>query len=157
MVPAADVVAALLDAGQTVATAESLTGGLVVAGLTAVPGSSSVVRGGVCAYSSEVKARVVGVSQSALAAGAVNAEVAGELAVGAVRLFGAQWGVGTTGAAGPDPSEDAQVGTVFVAVHGPQGEVGCQTVVERLSLTGDRGAIRFATVEAAFRLLRQRL
>lgn len=146
---ASDVVAALRAAGLTVATAESLTGGLVCGALTDVPGASAVVRGGVVAYATPVKASVLGVDPDLLArVGAVDADVAGQLAEGARRVLGADVGVATTGVAGPDPADGLPVGTVFVGVSGPWG-----TAVERHALTGDRHTIRLASVSAALDLL----
>jgi nicotinamide-nucleotide amidase len=149
MSTAPEVVAALVAAGRTVATAESLTGGLVCAALTEVPGASAVVRGAVVAYATELKAQVLGVDPDLLATGgAVQAEVARQMASGVCRALGADVGVATTGVAGPDPQDGHEVGTVFVAVAG-----GGRTVARELTLTGDRAAIRAATVEAALHLL----
>lgn len=143
------LVARLTAAHQTVATAESLTGGLVVARLIDCPGASVVVRGGIVAYDSEIKARLVGVDTDLLAAGgAVQAAVAEQLAQGARRVLQADWGIGTTGVAGPDPSDGQPVGTVHIAVCGPEGNV-----VDSLALEGDRATIRRDAVDAAVRLL----
>src|SRR4051812_4003327 len=110
----ADVVHELARTGLTVATAESLTGGLVCAALTDVPGASAVVRGGVVSYATDLKASVLGVDEHVLAAGgAVQARVAREMALGVAQLCGADLGVGTTGVAGPDPQDGQPVGTVF--------------------------------------------
>ncbi|MFD9904940.1 CinA family protein [Streptomyces sp. NPDC059063] len=106
--------------GETLAVAESLTGGLVAAEVTAVPGASRAFRGAVTAYATELKRDVLGVDGALLAArGAVDAEVALQMAAGARRLLGADWGVATTGVAGPEPQDGQPVGTVFVAVAGP--------------------------------------
>lgn len=149
----ADLVSRLTARGETVASAESLTGGLVAASLTDVPGSSVVVRGGVVAYSSEVKAGVVGVDAGLLAAvGAVDATVAEQMACGVRDRLGATYGLATTGVAGPDPSEGKAVGTVFVAVAGPH-----TTRVRSLLLEGDRPAIRRQSVAAVLELLAQEL
>lgn len=144
---------------QTVATAESITGGLVVGALTGVAGASAAVRGGICAYQADVKNDLVGVSPQSLAAGAVNEQVAAELAAGALDRLGSTWGFGTTGAAGPDPSPDAEVGTVFIAVAGPrlpgestQGVSGPVVHVQRLSLSGDRAQVRIQTAAAVLEL-----
>lgn len=149
MTTSSQVVGALVAAGRTVATAESLTGGLVCAALTDVPGASAVVRGSVVAYATELKAKVLGVDAGLLAAGgAVQAEVARQMASGVCRLLGADVGVATTGVAGPDPQDGHRVGTVFVAVAADG-----QVVVRELSLVGDRATIRALTVDAALELL----
>lgn len=150
--PAVDVsqlVERLAQAGQTVAAAESLTAGLVTATLTEVAGASQVVRGGVTVYHCDLKTSVAGVDPALLARGGpVQAEVAGQLARGAARLFGATWGIGTTGVAGPGPADGHEAGTVFVAVAGPDG-----VHVRELALTGDRAAVRVATVTAVLGIL----
>ena len=118
--PAEAVVAALRDRSQTLATAESLTGGLVGATLTAVPGASAVYRGGLIVYATELKAELARVSPQTLAAdGPVAARTAAQLARGAADVCGADWGLATTGVAGPDPQDGHPVGQVYVAVAGP--------------------------------------
>lgn len=142
-------VEALRLAGQTVATAESLTGGLVCAALVDVPGASEVVRGGVVAYAPEVKVDVLGVAADVVAErGTVDRLTAEQMALGAKRELGADWAVATTGVAGPDPSEGKPVGTVFVAVVGPAGS----RVID-LHLEGDRRSIREQTVAVALSAL----
>ena len=139
----------LIARGETIATAESLTGGLVAATLSSVPGASAALRGGVVAYATELKASLLDVSPELLERqGAVDGEVAAAMAEGARARLGASTGVATTGVAGPDPAEGKPVGMVFVAVAGPGGVASRQ-----LSLTGDRAAIRAATVEGALDLL----
>ncbi|MFL6090376.1 MAG: CinA family protein [Aeromicrobium sp.] len=146
---AADLLDRLLDRGETVATAESLTGGLVCATLVDAPGASAVVRGGVVAYVPEVKAAVLGVENELIATnGTVDADVARQMADGIRLRLGATWGVATTGVAGPESSEGKPVGTVFVAVSGPDA-----SAVRELDLPGDRGAIRRATTAAVLSLL----
>lgn len=141
------LVAALTERGETVAVAESLTGGLVVATLVGVPGASAVVRGGVVAYATPVKHTVLGVDAALLAAnGAVDPEVARQMASGvrtALAVDGepATWGISTTGVAGPDPQDGKSVGTVFVGIASADGSRAVE-----LHLDGDRGAIRDATV-----------
>ncbi len=148
--PAAAVLAALVERGLTVAAAESLTGGLVAAGLTAVPGASRAVRGSVTAYASEVKRDVLGVDGELLAGrGAVDPDVARQMAAGVRTLLNADWGTATTGVAGPEPQDGRPVGTVFVAVAGPGG----RSAVRELALTGDRGRIRGESVRAVLELL----
>jgi nicotinamide-nucleotide amidase len=149
-----DLVTALAARKQTVGCAESLTGGLVVAHLVDTPGASAVVRGGVVAYATELKAAVLGVDVDLLAArGAVDPEVARQMALGAQRLLGADWGVATTGVAGPDAQDGMPVGCVFVAVAGPDAAV----VVERHDLDGDRASVRAGAVDRVLELLRRRL
>lgn len=150
-VPAAtDVVAALKRRRETLACAESLTGGLVAAAVTDVPGASVVLRGGVVSYATDVKASVLGVDAALLArVGAVDANVARQMAKAVCRVMGSDWGVATTGVAGPDPQDGAPVGTVFVAVAGPTG-----SRVHEHHFDGDRPVIRAAAVRAALDLLR---
>ncbi len=150
---AADLVARLRAAGKTVAVAESLTGGLVAAALTDIPGASVVVRGGVLAYATDVKAHVLGVNEVLLAqVGAVDADVAEQMASGVRSLMGATYGLATTGVAGPDRVDGKPVGTVYVAVVGPGS-----SRVKALSLSGDRGDIRADSVLAALTLLAEEL
>lgn len=152
---AAAVLELLTARGQTVAVAESLTGGLVAAELTAVPGASAAVRGSVTAYATEVKHRVLGVDAEVLAEeGAVAAEVARQLATGVRELLGADWGVATTGVAGPEPQDGQPVGTVYVAVA-PRGAP--RAVAQRVFAQGDRADIREASVHAALAALRTAL
>lgn len=152
-IPAArGVVEALIARGETVACGESLTGGLLCARLVDVPGASAAVRGGVVSYATDLKASVLGVDAALLArAGAVDAEVARQMATGAARLMGANWGVSTTGVAGPDPQDGMPVGCVFVAVAGPGAPEGLE--VRRHQLSGDRATIRASAVDAALALL----
>ena len=150
---AADLVARLTAAGQTVAVAESLTGGLVSAALTGVAGASVVVRGGVLAYASDLKAAVLGVDAALLAqVGAVDAAVAEQMAAGVRSLMGATYGLATTGVAGPDPADGKPVGTVYVALVGPGS---CR--VKALALAGDREGIRAQSVLAVLMLLAEEL
>ena len=134
----------------TIATAESLTGGLLCGALTDVAGASAVVRGAVVAYATDLKESVLGVGADVLArpGGAVQGEVAAQMAIGVCRVLGSGVGVATTGVAGPEPQDGQPVGTVFVAV-GVEGLVE----VRRLELDGTRAEIRDATVLAALSLL----
>ncbi len=148
-----DVVRRLVARGETVACAESLTGGLVTARLVDTPGASGAVRGGVVAYATALKATLLGVDADLLAVrGAVDADVATQMATGVADRLGADWGVATTGVAGPDPQDGVPVGTVFVAVVGPS-----VVVVERLTLEGDRAAVRRGAVDAVIALLARSL
>jgi nicotinamide-nucleotide amidase len=146
---AAQVVQLLTAAGRTVGTAESLTGGLVAAAISTVPGASAVLRGGVVAYAPDVKASLLGVPAALLRQrGAVDPDVAAAMATGARLALGATFGVATTGVAGPDPSDGKPVGTVHVAVSGPAA--GAR---RELRLSGSRAEIRAAAVRDALQLL----
>ncbi|MFZ0139481.1 MAG: CinA family protein [Aeromicrobium sp.] len=152
-VSALDVIDALRGTGQTVSTAESLTGGLLCATLVDVPGASDVLRGGIVAYLPETKSDVLGVDPALIErVGTVHADVAAAMAEGAVRVMGSTWGVATTGVAGPEPSEGKPVGTVHVAVAGPGG-----VETRDLLLHGDRPLVREQAVDAALSLLIGRL
>ena len=148
MTTAADVVRLALERGCTIATAESLTAGLVTAALAEVPGCSAVLRGGVVAYATDVKAQVLGV-EAGLLAHVVSGEVAGSLAERACAVLGADLGIGTTGVAGPDPLDGQPPGTVWIAVHDGRRT---RTEVRGLSLRGDRAEIRAGTVRACLDL-----
>jgi nicotinamide-nucleotide amidase len=147
------LIATLTARGETVAVAESLTGGLVVARLVDVPGASAVVRGGVVAYATELKTRLLGVDPELLArVGAVDAEVARQMATGVRDRLDATWGLATTGVAGPDPQDGQSPGTAYVAVAGPDYQD-----VQALTIAGGRADVRAGTVEAVLTLLAQHL
>ncbi|MGW1209611.1 CinA family protein [Streptomyces sp. NPDC002499] len=155
--PAADVVRLLTVKGWTLAVAESLTGGLVAADITSVPGASKAFRGSVTAYATELKHEVLGVDATLLAQrGAVDPQVAAQMAAGVRKALGADWGIATTGVAGPQPQDGKPVGTVFVAVDGPfaddSGSAGGGKV-EALRLNGDREEIRRESVRSVLALL----
>ncbi|WP_283134750.1 CinA family protein [Rhizohabitans arisaemae] len=136
--------------GQTLAVAESLTGGLLGAAITAVPGASAFFRGGVIAYATELKAELLGVPRELLARhGAVHPEVAAAMARGVCRLTGASWGLSTTGVAGPDLQDGQPVGRVFVGLCAPGGAESAR----RFALVGSREEIRNSTVIHAMSLL----
>lgn len=150
---AAAVVHALADRGGTLAAVESLTGGLLAATIVDIAGVSSVFRGGVVAYATELKASLVGVPAALLdERGAVDPDVAVALAEGGRERCGADWCLATTGVAGPEPQDGKPVGLVFVAAAGPSG-----TEVRRLEIDGNRLHIRTGAVEAALNLLADRL
>ncbi|MFF9562064.1 CinA family protein [Leifsonia sp. NPDC014704] len=148
------VVRALIDRRLTVAVAESLTGGLLTAELTSVPGASAVVLGGAVVYATELKHTLLGVDADLLAAeGPVHPEVARQLATGvrerlAVAESPADIGVATTGVAGPDPQGGRPVGTVYVGIA---SDAGARSI--ELVLSGDRDGIRRWTVVEAVRAL----
>jgi nicotinamide-nucleotide amidase len=149
---AAALLDALADRGETLAVAESLTGGLLMAGFTAVPGASRVVRGGVVAYADEAKVTLLGVPADVVHTAVVSGETARAMAEGARDRCAATWALSTTGVAGPDPQEGKEPGTVYLGWAGP----GCSGS-ERLHLAGDRATIREATCLAAIDLLARTL
>jgi len=145
---ASAVVALLMTAGWTVAVAESLTGGLLGAALTSVPGSSAVFRGGVIAYSTDLKHTLLGVATELLETeGAVATQTARAMADGVRGRLAADCGMATTGVAGPGPQGGHPAGEVHVAVTWPAG-----TASAVLQLDGDRAAVRSATVDAVLEL-----
>jgi nicotinamide-nucleotide amidase len=149
--PAA-IIAGALERGVTLGVAESLTGGLVASALVDVPGASTVFKGAIVAYDLMVKHDLLGVDAGILAdRGAVNAEVASQMAEGAHAALGVDYAVATTGVAGPDsdPVSGVAPGVVFIAVAG--GELG--TMVRELSLSGNREQIRHGARRAALQAL----
>lgn len=146
---AAAVIHLLADRGETLATVESLTGGLLAAAVVEVAGASRVFQGGLVVYATEMKAALAGVPEELLAErGPVDPEVAAALAAGGRARCAADWCVATTGVAGPDSQDGKPVGLVFVAAAGPAG-----TVVRRLELDGNRLAVRTGAVTGALQLL----
>ena len=142
-------ISALAHAGLTVATAESLTGGLIAAALTNVPGASNVLRGGIVAYATDVKVSVLGVDPALThARGAIDPDVAAQMAEGARRLIGAHIGIACTGVAGPDPQDGHGPGLVFVAI----ARDGVP-LVEELHIPGGRDQVRMGTVRRSLELL----
>ncbi len=151
MRPSAEaLVAALIEGGLHIACAESLTGGMVTAGLVDVPGASRTLRGGVVAYDTAIKHSVVGVDADLLRErGAVDPDVARQLADRVRRALAvdgvpADVGLATTGVAGPDPQDSRPVGTVFIGIA-----VGDRVEAIELHFDGGRERIRCATVDAA--------
>jgi nicotinamide-nucleotide amidase len=139
----------LITRGQTVGTAESLTGGLVAAALTTVPGASAVVRGGIVAYAADLKSSLLSVPADLIdRVGTVHRDVALAMASGARIRLAATVGIATTGVAGPDPADGQPVGTVHIAVSMPE-----RAVHEAFLLSGDRPEIRRSTVDRLLDLL----
>ena len=141
---------ALKERGQTLATAESCTGGMIGQTITAVAGSSTYYLGGVVAYANEVKHGVLGVSEATLRDhGAVSEACVRELAEGVRRLIGATYGIAVSGIAGPDGgTPEKPVGTVWIAVAGPE-----RTLCRLVTWPGDREQIRRIATAAALNLL----
>jgi nicotinamide-nucleotide amidase len=159
---AAEIISLLTARNQTAAVAESLTGGLLAAALTAVPGASAAFRGGVVAYATELKATMLGVPRDLLERhGAVHPDVAAAMAAGVRCRMAATIGAATTGVAGPDPADGQPVGTVYIAVSTGRGTAdgggwGGATV-RSLALRGSRDEIRRATVAECLRLILGRI
>ncbi|GAA1150226.1 CinA family protein [Nocardioides aquiterrae] len=132
-------------AGQTVATAESLTGGRLAVALTDIPGASETYLGGVVTYATELKASVLDVDQQIIEEhGVVSPECAKAMASGVRALTGATFGIATTGVAGPADQEGKPPGTVFVGISGP----GLLEAVA-LELPGKREQVQERTVREA--------
>ncbi len=144
------LVKTLLARGQTLATAESCTGGLLGKCITDVSGASAVYPGGIISYSNAVKERQLGVSAQALRSfGAVSEPVARQMAEGVRRALGADWGVGITGIAGPNSDgTEKPVGLVYIAASGADG-----TVCEERHFCGTRGETRAQSAECAMQLV----
>ena len=152
---AATILAELNRRGETLASAESLTGGMLGALITDVPGASASYVGGVISYATSLKAILVGVDNATLAQfGPVAAPTAAEMARGVANRCKADWGLATTGVAGPDAQDDHSVGEVFIAVS---HQAGGLLRVQELSLQGDRAAIRKQAAAAALTLLANEL
>jgi nicotinamide-nucleotide amidase len=144
----------------TVATAESLTGGLLGAELTAMPGSSATFAGGIVAYATALKASLLGVPEDLLARhGAVHPEVAVAMAEGVRDRLGATYGLAVTGVAGPEPQDGRPVGTVHLAVAGPGGVSQAYSPPLPVPGTGPqiRPLVRRMTVVHALDLLRRHI
>lgn len=151
--PAAGVVHSLSERHETLATVESLTGGLLAASIVEIAGVSGIYRGGLVVYATELKSLLADVPEDLLAdRGPVDPDVAVALAEGGRRRCGADWGLATTGVAGPEPQDGKPVGLVYVAVAGPSG-----TDVRQLDLDGGRDHVRSAAVVEALRLLAARI
>lgn len=143
------------------ATAESLTGGMLSAEIVSIAGASKTFLGAIVAYETQLKHQLLGVSNSLLQnEGAVNAEVAAQMAGGARAKFASKLGldesrviaISTTGVAGPDSQDGVEAGTVFIGISGPFGET-----VYAHEFEGDREDIRVATVKAALEHLREQI
>jgi nicotinamide-nucleotide amidase len=146
-VPSGSIIETLVARGLTIAVAESLTGGMLVAELISTPGASAAVLGGIVAYDTRLKHTLLGVDAGLLAdRGAVDATVAEQMAdhvrsVLAVDGRAADIGLATTGVAGPDPQDGHEIGTVYLGFAW-----GGRVFSQRLSLSGSRQDIRLATV-----------
>jgi nicotinamide-nucleotide amidase len=151
MKPIAEIVGKLLVAKQqTIACAESCTGGLLTSMLTDVAGSSAYVMGSVVSYTNSIKERLVGVNPATIAAHTeISAETAGEMAEGIRQLIGTDLGVGITGLAGPGGGTKVRpVGLVYIAVTGDKG-----TKVRENRFQGNRVEIKQQSAEMALQMI----
>ncbi len=151
LVKAARLVQDAKDAGVTLATAESCTGGLVSALITAISGSSAVYLGSIVSYANEVKQRLLGVPAEVLAHdGAVSEACAKAMAKGAKKAIGADYALAITGLAGPGgATPDKPVGLVYLALATPTGGV----IVQKCHFAGDRDAVRSQTAAKGLDML----
>lgn len=141
---ASSIVDELRRRGQSLAVAESLTGGGLGAAITSVPGSSDVFAGGVIAYQLSVKTGLLKVPPSLLEeSGVVSEEVAVAMADGVRELLGTTWGIATTGVAGPGSADGIPAGTVWIAIRGPINQS------TELEIQGEREVVRNASVSSA--------
>lgn len=146
---ASDAVQRAVGLGITVATAESLTAGLVSATLADTPGASGMLQGGVVAYQNSVKARILGVPRDLLdTVGSVDGKVAAAMAQGARNACGADVGIATTGVAGPEPHDGKAVGTVFIGIATAAGNRSYE-----YAFAGNRAQIRVLACAAALERL----
>ena len=132
----------------TISVAESLTGGLVAASLTQIPGASAVFKGGIIAYRDETKEQVLKVDPALIIKfTSISEPVAQSMAINIREIMNTDIGIATTGVAGPDKSEGFAPGIVFVAIS-----IGDHNICQKLELVGDRTQIRDQSVNAIFKL-----
>lgn len=142
--PAQSIIETLTSRGQSLAVAESLTGGGLGFALTQVPGASAVFLGGIISYTTDVKVRELGVGQSVIDQyKVVSEEVAIEMAEGAKNKFATTWAISTTGVAGPGDYQGVREGTVWIAIRGPIN----QSLT--LTLDGGRDGVRQGAISSA--------
>jgi nicotinamide-nucleotide amidase len=138
------IIAYLSERGETISVAESLTAGGLANALTSASGSSAVFVGGITAYRNEIKSTMLDVDPSIIDAHTVvSEEVADAMADGARKIFGTTWAIATTGAAGPEPLEGHQPGSVWISIRGPVNQA------IQLNLEGGREQVRNGTISTA--------
>lgn len=142
---AESLVKTLTTRGETIATAESITGGLISAAITAIPGASEVFLGGVVSYTNEMKKDELGISAAEIKkVGVVSEAIAVAMALAIKKKTKSTWAISSTGVAGPGPSEGVPAGTVWIAIAGPKIAQGIE-----LSIAGRREIVRLGAVESA--------
>jgi len=138
------IIAYLSERGETISVAESLTAGGLANAITSASGSSAVFVGGITAYRNEIKSTMLDVDPAIIEKHTVvSEEVANEMADGARKVFGTTWAISTTGAAGPEPLEGHQPGSVWIAIRGPINQA------IQLNLEGEREQVRNGTISTA--------
>lgn len=148
------LVTALKACGRKMATAESLTGGLIAASVISIPGASECLEEGYITYSDAAKSKMLEIPREDIREWkAVSENTARAMAENAARLAGCEYGVSATGVAGPDKEDGQDVGTVFIGCSYPDEMGGRACEVRRLSLSGTRNEIRTRTVLSALKLL----
>jgi PncC family amidohydrolase len=146
---AKNVITLLRQKNLTISVAESLTGGLVAKNLTDISGSSKVFKGGIVAYTDEIKTKTLKVDPALIQEfSSISKQVAQDMALKVRLLMNSDIGVSTTGIAGPEKSADFEPGTVFVAIS-----IGEHNMCQDLHLTGDRNQIRQQSVIELLKLI----
>jgi nicotinamide-nucleotide amidase len=150
---ASSLIKKLQENNLTIAVAESLTGGLVAASLTEIPGASKVFKGSITAYADEIKQSVLNVKEETiLKFTSISEQVALEMAINVRTIMKSDIGISTTGVAGPEKSAGFAPGLVFVAIS-----IGDHNMCQKLEITGDRSKIRNQTVHEILQLTLSRL
>jgi nicotinamide-nucleotide amidase len=150
---ASSLIKKLQENNLTIAVAESLTGGLVAASLTEIPGASKVFKGSITAYVDEIKQNVLEVNEETiLKFTSISEQVALEMAINVRTIMKSDIGISTTGVAGPEKSAGFAPGLVFVAIS-----IGDHNMCQKLEITGDRSKIRNQTVQEILQLTLSRL
>jgi len=150
---ASSLIKKLEEKNLTIAVAESLTGGLVAASLTEIPGASKVFKGSITAYVDEIKQSVLNVNkETILKFNSISEQVALEMAINVRTIMKSDIGISTTGVAGPEKSAGFAPGLVFVAIS-----IGDHNMCQKLEITGDRSKIRNQTVQEILQLTLSRL
>jgi nicotinamide-nucleotide amidase len=150
---ASSLIKKLQEKNITIAVAESLTGGLVAAILTEIPGASKVFKGSITAYVDEIKQNVLKVNEDTITNfTSISEQVALEMAINVRTIMKSDIGISTTGVAGPEKSAGFAPGLVFVAIS-----IGDHNMCQKLEITGDRSKIRNQTVQEILQLTLSRL
>ena len=148
------LVTALKACHRKMATAESLTGGLIAATVVSIPGASNCLEQGYITYSDDAKSKMLGIPRENIREWkAVSENTARAMAENAAKLAGSDYGLSATGVAGPDREDGQDVGTVFIGCSYPDEHGGRASEVRRLSLSGTRNEIRMQTTLLSMKFL----